>query len=85
MAKRQREVRALLRNYPGGLTTRQISDMLAIDFRVAHFCLKAMVDTYVIGWTSGKGRPCALWAAAVVPEDCPRPPKSEKVMKGYAR
>jgi hypothetical protein len=59
--------------------------MLGADFRVTHFCLKAMVDTYVMGWTSGKGRPCALWAAVVVPRDRPRPPKKDKTIEGHKR
>jgi hypothetical protein len=85
MAKRQREVRALLHAYPEGLTTRQIADMLDADLRTMHFCLKAMVDTYVIGWASGKGKPQALWAAVVVPEDYPRPPKTEKSIRESLR
>jgi len=83
MARRQREVRALLHAYPEGLTAKQIADQLEADIVNIHAVLKLMVDTYIVGWT--EGRPRALWAAAVIPQDCPRPMKQDRVLKAYAR
>ena len=83
MAKRQREVRALLHAYPEGLTAKQIADQLEADIANIHAVLKLMVDTYIVGWTNG--RPRALWAAAVIPQDCPRPMKRDTTLKGYLR
>lgn len=76
MAKQQ-QLRKLLWAHPEGLTAKQVSDMLDDDVNNTHTSLKKMVDTYILGWTNGGGRPRAIWAVAVTPEDCPRPPKKE--------
>ena len=76
MAKQQ-QLRKLLWAHPEGLTAKQVADMLNNDVNNTHTSLKKMVDTYILGWTSGRGRPRAIWAVAVTPEDCPRPLKKE--------
>ena len=71
----QQQLRKLLWAHPKGLTAKQVADMLDDDLNNIHTRLKSMVDTYILGWTSEKGRPRALWAVVVTPEDCPRPLK----------
>lgn len=55
--------------------------MLDDDINNTATRIKLMVDAYIIGWTSGAGRPRALWAVVVTPPNCPRPPKQ----KSYPR
>lgn len=45
--------------------------------------LKSMVDTYIIGWTTG--RPRALWAVVVTPPNCPRPPKQKETLDRHTK
>lgn len=81
----QQQLRKLLWAHPKGLTAKQAADMLDDDVNNTQARLKKMVDTYILGWTNGGGRPCALWAVIVTPEDCPRPPKWERKLKGYEK
>jgi hypothetical protein len=80
MAKQQ-QIRELLWANPEGLTTRQIADMLNADVINTHAQVKKMVDAYITGWTGG--RPRAIWAVVVTPENCPRPVKQDRTLKGY--
>jgi hypothetical protein len=73
----QQQLRKLLWAHPEGLTAKQVADILHDDINNIHRRLKQMVDTYILGWTNGGSRPCALWAVVVTPKDCPRPPKKE--------
>lgn len=82
MAKQQ-QIRELLWANPEGLTTRQIADMLNADVINTHAQVKKMVDAYIMGWT--RGRPRAIWAVAVTPENCPRPVKQDRTLKEYER
>jgi hypothetical protein len=79
---RQQQVREVLWANPEGLTVKQIADMLGTDAVYIHAQVKKMVDTYILGWTDGGGRPRALWAVVVMPKNCPRPPKWERKKKG---
>jgi hypothetical protein len=51
--------------------------MLDDDINNTATRIKLMVDAYIIGWTSGAGRPRALWAVVVTPPNCPRPLKQK--------
>jgi len=82
MAK-QHQIRKLLWANPEGLTAKQIADMLDADVVSTHAQVKKMVDSYIIGWT--EGRPRALWAVVITPEDCPRPAKRGNTLKDYLR
>lgn len=75
----QQQLRKILRAHPEGLTTRQIADILNDDIDNVITRLKKMVDTYIIGWTSERVH--AIWAVVVVPENCPRPPKSAETLR----
>jgi len=79
----QQQLRNLLRAHPEGLTARQIAETTNDDVNNTTARLKKMIDTYIMGWT--KGRPRALWAVVVTPEDCPRPPKQEATLQLYKK
>jgi hypothetical protein len=83
MTNKQGQFRKLLSECPKGLTARQIADLTHSELRATHNRLKAMVDTYIVGWTDG--RPRALWTVVIAPPDCPRPEKKPKTLKEYAR
>jgi hypothetical protein len=83
MVNRQKQIRKLLSECPKGLTAQQIADLTDKNVRTTYLRLKAMPDTYIVGWTDG--RPRALWTVVVPPEDCPRPEKKMKTLKEYAR
>lgn len=85
MANRQQQFRKLLRDYPEGLTAQQIAEATDDNLKATCIRLKKMVDVYVVGWVIVLGRPRALWAVATIPEDCPRPAKQDRVLKGYLR
>lgn len=84
MAK-QHQIRRLLWAHPEGLTAKQIATELNADVINTHAQVKKMVDTYILAWTTVLGRPRAIWAVATIPEDCPRPAKQDRVLKGYLR
>ena len=73
----QHQLRRLLWQYPKGLTVKEAADMLDDNISNTATRIKAMVDTYIIGWTSEPGRPRALWAVVVTPPNCPRPQKQK--------
>jgi hypothetical protein len=83
MTNRQKQFRVLLRECPNGLTAQQISELTNCEIKATYRRLKDMADTYIIGWTGG--RPRALWAVVIPPEDCPRPEKQTRTLKDYAR
>jgi hypothetical protein len=81
----QQQIRRLLWAHPEGLTAKQIATELNADVINTHAQVKKMVDTYILAWTIVLGRPRAIWAVAITPEDCPRPMKQDRVLKAYAR
>lgn len=83
MTNRQKQFRTLLRECPNGLTAKQISELTKCEINATSLRLKNMPDAYIIGWT--EGRPRALWAVVIPPEDCRRPEKKIKTLKEYAR
>jgi len=71
---RQKRVRALLRTRPNGMTSNEIAEELKMHPANVRTSLRAMPDTYVDRWRTGKrGQFEKVWCAADVPEDCPHP------------
>lgn len=78
---RQQRVRALLRQYPQGMTAYEIADITKMHIANVRTALRAMPDVYVDRWKPAKrGQYEKIWCAAYVPENCPHP--KDKVFKG---
>jgi hypothetical protein len=71
-----KQVRALLRANPDGMTVRQINDVLHRTDSNLRRVLQDMPDTYIDRWElRARKTPAAVWCVVVPPEDCPRPRK----------
>ena len=71
---RQQALREVLRRYPDGLTTAQVSELVGFSTADTRRSLAAMPDTYVDRWVLGKrGQYMKVWCIAHVPQDCPHP------------
>lgn len=68
-------IRQLLRAEGDGLTVVEISRALAILPNSADAALRTMPDTYIDRWlvNGQRGGAAAVWCAAEVPANCPRP------------
>jgi hypothetical protein len=78
---RQQRVRALLRQYPQGMTAYEIADITKMHIANVRTALRAMPDVYVDRWQPAKrGQYEKVWCAAYVPENCPHP--KDKKFKG---
>ena len=71
-------IRALLRKHDG-LSVADICAKTGIDQKVVRTCLKKMEDTYIDRWVLGTYRrpPEAVWCAADIPKNCPRPARKK--------
>lgn len=71
-----KQVRALLRENPDGLTINQLNEVLHRTEHNLRRVLRGMPDAYIDRWVP---RPrmtdAAVWCVVVPPEDCPRPRK----------
>ena len=71
---RQQALREVLRQYPDGLTTTQVSELVGFSTADTRRSLAAMPDTYVDRWVPGKrGQYMTVWCIVPVPADCPHP------------
>lgn len=71
---RQKRIRTLLRERPGGMTPLELAALTGIHVSNIRTSLRAMPDVYVDRWRMGKrGQFEKVWAAVHVPEDCPHP------------
>ena len=71
---RQKRIRTLLREHPGGMTPLEIAAETGIHVANIRTSLRAMPDVYVDRWRMGKrGQFEKVWVAVHVPEDCPHP------------
>ena len=71
---RQKRIRTLLRERPGGMTPLEIAALTGIHVANIRTSLRAMPDVYVDRWRMGKrGQFEKVWVAVHVPEDCPHP------------
>jgi hypothetical protein len=68
-----KQVRALLRDHPDGLTIRRINDVLNRTETNMRRVLREMPDAYIDRWDTRMKNPAAVWCVVVPPEDCPRP------------
>jgi hypothetical protein len=70
----EKQIRALLRANPDGLTTKQINDVLERTETNLRRVLRDMPDTYIDRWEPRERKAhAAVWCVVVPPEDCPRP------------
>ncbi len=71
---RQRALRELLRKYPDGMTTINVSKLSGFTPADTRRTLAAMPDAYVDRWVMGKrGQYMKVWCVVDVPSDCPHP------------
>lgn len=79
---RIRQVRALLRASPDGLTVQELLAMMPKGVDEAHMSriLRSMVDAYIDRWVNVKGGRWhrAVWCVVVPPEHCPRPARKDE-------
>jgi hypothetical protein len=73
-------IRALLKEFQDGLSTKDICQKTGIDQKSARANLKKMADCYIDRWTPGslKEPPTAIWCVVDVPENCPKPRKQKE-------
>jgi hypothetical protein len=72
---RHPEIRALLRQYPDGLTRPEVAERIGMDITAASNALKVMPDTYIDRWVKceSNGKYMAVYCIIVPPADCPHP------------
>ena len=74
-------VRKLLKEFPDGLSTKEISEKTSMAQDTLYRVLHNMPDTYIDRWVYLRkygGAPTAIWCIVEVPENCPRQQKSAK-------
>ena len=80
-------IRELLRQYPDGLKSSDISRLTGIDKRVVNKALENVFGVYVDRWENSLRRNtlARIWVVVDVPEHCPKPEntgrRSEKEFK----
>ena len=69
------KIRRLLRQYPDGLTAKEIAERLEKRHDTIYAALQNMPDTYIDRWLKAayQSPPQAVWCAVVPPENCPKP------------
>lgn len=70
-------VRALLRQYPDGMTANEIASELGLINSTTNNILKKMPDVYIDRWiqVTPKAKYSAVWCAVLPPPNCPHPNK----------
>jgi hypothetical protein len=68
-------IRALLKQHPDGLKSREIADITGIDKRVVNKALESVFGVYIDRWEKSVFRNTlsAVWVVVDVPENCPKP------------
>ena len=68
-------IRNLLKHYPDGLKSSDISKLTGIDNRSVNKSLENVFGVYVDRWEKSTHRNtlAAIWVVVDVPENCPRP------------
>ena len=80
-------IRALLKQYPDGLKSSDISRLTGIDVRSVNKSLESVFGVYIDRWENSTYRNtlAAIWVVVDVPENCPKPNntgrRSEKEFK----
>ena len=71
-------IRALLKQHPDGLKSREIADITGIDKRVVNKALEGVFGVYIDRWERSAFRNTlsAVWVVVDVPENCPKPANS---------
>jgi predicted transcriptional regulator len=71
---RQKRIRTLLREHPGGMTPKEIAGITGLHISNVRTALRSMPDVYVDRWRmGGRGQFEKVWVAVHVPQDCPHP------------
>jgi hypothetical protein len=74
---RMGRIRELLRQYPWGLKSSEVAEMLHVEKQNrsnVSTTLTNMPDVYIDRWEyDERGQPIPVYALAEIPEDCPRP------------
>ena len=73
-------IRELLREFPDGLSVKEICEKTGISQRSVRPTLKKMADCYIDRWIPAqrKAAPTAIWCIVEVPQNCPRPRKQKE-------
>ena len=67
-------IRELLRQSPDGFTAAELHEIIGLHVETINRTLGSMPDVYKDRWTGPfRGQWAAVWCAAHVPADCPRP------------
>ena len=68
-------IRELLKQYPDGLKSSDISKLTGIDNRSVNKSLEGVFGVYVDRWEKSTYRNtlAAIWVVVDVPENCPKP------------
>lgn len=82
------EIRAILKQHPDGLATKQLRNLLGAEHtaEVVNRALHSMPDAYIDRWdvgTNRNGALAAVWMVVVPPENCPHP--TRKASNGTLR
>ena len=81
-----KELRAILRSHPEGLTTTALTDMTGRDKENVRKQLNQMPDTYIDRWEGPhRGQYNSVWCIVVPPDDCPHPTKQMVAVRSRAR
>ena len=74
MRTKHHNIRAILRQYPDGLTSAEITRYIDGVRDTVQGALNVMPDVYIDRWIQQKGKPAqAVWIAMIPPENCPKP------------
>ena len=78
-----KQVRAVLRQHPDGLTSTQLHSLIEAPEGRMRAVLQSMPDAYIDRWqTRGTQKYLsAVWCVVDVPENCPRPDRSKNGKK----
>jgi hypothetical protein len=84
-----RDLRAILRSHPDGLTVRELADMTGRENGNVAKYLGFMPDTYIDRWEGPSkkyhGQYAAVWCIVVPPDNCPHPTKPMVAVRSRGR
>lgn len=74
-----KQVRAVLRQHPDGLTSTQLHSLIEAPEGRMRAVLQSMPDAYIDRWSTrgSKKYLSAVWCVVVPPENCPKPERKK--------